>query len=197
LAGVAETQIICPIKRGRIGVYDINKEIREMINPLLFGKNEVTYGETVFREGDKVMQTQNNYSKEWYLKGTLKIMSKGTGIFNGDIGTLIKIDTKSGVATVDFDGRTAIIPGEYLSELELAYAITVHKSQGSEFKAVILPVVGVVPNLAYRNLLYTAVTRAKDLLVSVGTGETIYRMTQNDKKARRYSALAHFLKDEY
>ena len=122
---------------------------------------------------------------------------KGTGIFNGDIGTLIKIDTKSGVATVDFDGRTAIIPGEYLSELELAYAITVHKSQGSEFKAVILPVVGVVPNLAYRNLLYTAVTRARDLLVSVGTGETIYNMTQNDKKARRYSALSHFLKDEY
>ena len=189
---ITDIQVICPSKKGETGTHNLNKLLQNALNPAHRDKSELILAGRLFREGDKVMQVRNNYSIDW-ASGT----EKGTGIFNGDIGTLIKIDTKSGVATVDFDGRTAIIPGEYLSELELAYAITVHKSQGSEFKAVILPVVGVVPNLAYRNLLYTAVTRARDLLVSVGTGETIYNMTQNDKKARRYSALSHFLKDEY
>ncbi len=188
---ITDIQVICPSKKGETGTQNLNKLLQNALNPADDAKSELIVAGRLFRQGDKVMQVRNNYSIEW--KSPLE---KGIGIFNGDIGTLTSIDTKSGVVTVDFDGRTAIIPGEYLSELELAYAITVHKSQGSEFKAVVLPVVGVVPNLAYRNLLYTAVTRARDMLVSVGAGEMICKMTQNDRKARRYSALAHFLKDE-
>ena len=119
---------------------------------------------------------------------------KGAGIFNGDIGIITDINLKSNVITINFDGKTALIAPEFLDELELAYAITVHKSQGSEFKAVIFPAMNIVPNLAYRNLLYTGVTRAKELLVTVGAQQTIFNMTQNDKKAKRYSALAHFLR---
>ena len=161
-------------------------------NPPDKDKDEITIAGQVFRTGDKVMQVKNNYNIEWESP-----TEKGTGIFNGDIGILTAIDVKTGLATVDFDGRVAIIPGEYLSELELAYAITVHKSQGSEFKAVIIPAINVVPNLAYRNLLYTAVTRAKDMLVTVGSAQTLDAMTQNDRKAKRYSALAHFLKNGF
>ena len=136
------------------------------------------------------MQVRDNFNIEWASN-----KEKGTGIFNGDIGILTDINIQSAVAAVDFAGRTALIPGENLSELEPAYAIPVHKSQGSEFKAVILTAIGVVPNLAYRNLLYTAETRAKDMLITVGSKETIYAMTQTDKKAKRYSALWHFLKE--
>lgn len=188
---ITDIQVICPSKKGETGTQNLNKLLQNSLNPADNTKSELIMAGKLFRQGDKVMQVRNNYSIEWKSP-----VDKGTGIFNGDIGTLTSIDTKSGVVTVDFDGRVAVIPGEYLSELELAYAITVHKSQGSEFKAVVLPVVGVVPNLAYRNLLYTAVTRARDLLVSVGSEETIYQMTRNDRKARRYSALAYFLKDD-
>lgn len=188
---ITDIQVICPSKKGETGTQNLNKLLQNSLNPADNTKSELIMAGRLFRQGDKVMQVRNNYSIEWKSP-----VDKGTGIFNGDIGTLTSIDTKSGVVTVDFDGRVAVIPGEYLSELELAYAITVHKSQGSEFKAVVLPVAGVVPNLAYRNLLYTAVTRARDLLVSVGSGETIYQMTRNDRKARRYSALAYFLKDD-
>ena len=137
------------------------------------------------------MQVKNNYNIEWE-----SAEEKGSGIFNGDIGILTAINMQNGMVTVSFDGRVANIPGEYLGDLELAYAITVHKSQGSEFKAVIFPAIGVVPNLAYRNLLYTAVTRARDMLITVGSSQMIYAMTQNDKKARRYSALRYFLTEE-
>lgn len=188
---ITDIQVICPSKKGETGTQNLNRLLQNSLNPADNTKSELIMAGKLFRQGDKVMQVRNNYSIEWKSP-----VDKGTGIFNGDIGTLTSIDTKSGVVTVDFDGRVAVIPGEYLSELELAYAITVHKSQGSEFKAVVLPVAGVVPNLAYRNLLYTAVTRARDLLVSVGSGETIYQMTRNDRKARRYSALAYFLKDD-
>lgn len=188
---ITDIQVICPSKKGETGTQNLNRLLQNSLNPADNTKSELIMAGRLFRQGDKVMQVRNNYSIEWKSP-----VDKGTGIFNGDIGTLTSIDTKSGVVTVDFDGRVAVIPGEYLSELELAYAITVHKSQGSEFKAVVLPVAGVVPNLAYRNLLYTAVTRARDLLVSVGSGETIYQMTRNDRKARRYSALAYFLKDD-
>ena len=145
----------------------------------------------IFRTGDKVMQIKNNYNIEWESKD-----DKGQGIFNGDIGILKSIDVQSGTVEVDFDGRQTTIPAEFLTELELAYAVTVHKSQGSEFKAVVLPVINLVPNLAYRNLLYTAVTRAKSMLVTVGSAEQINLMTLNDKKAKRYSALKYFLKSE-
>ncbi len=186
----SDIQVICPSKKGETGTQNLNKLLQNALNPRDDDKKEITIAGRVFRVGDKVMQVRNNYNIEWQ-----SIKEKGTGIFNGDIGILTDINIQSAVATVDFDGRVAVIPGEYLSELEHAYAITVHKSQGSEFKAVILPAINIVPNLAYRNLLYTAVTRAKDMLITVGSEEMIFAMTKNDKKTKRYSALAHFLKD--
>jgi exodeoxyribonuclease V alpha subunit len=186
---LSDIQVICPSKKGETGTQNLNKLLQNALNPAEKGKNEILVAGRIFRIGDKVMQVKNNYNIEWESP-----TEKGTGIFNGDIGILTAIDSKTLLVTVNFDGRVATIPGEYLSELELAYAITVHKSQGSEFKAVIIPTINVLPNLAYRNLLYTAVTRAKDMLVTVGSAQMIEAMTQNDKKAKRYSALSHFLK---
>ena len=188
---LSDIQVITPSKKGEAGTQNLNKLLQEALNPPHKTKNQITVAGRTFRVGDKVMQVKNNYNIEWKSP-----TEKGTGIFNGDIGLLTDINLNSGVATVNFDGRVAIIPGEYLSELEHAYAITVHKSQGSEFKAVVFPAINIVPNLAYRNLLYTAVTRARDMLITVGSADMIYAMTQNDKKAKRYSALAHFLKSD-
>jgi exodeoxyribonuclease V alpha subunit len=187
-----DIQIICPSKKGELGTVSLNRKLQAMLNPPSKDKETFESGSKVFREGDKVMQTKNNYNIEWESDD-----EKGTGIFNGDIGILEKIDINSGLVTINFDGRIAELPAENLADLDLSYAITVHKSQGSEFKAVIIPAMGVVPNLAYRNLLYTAVTRAKDMLITVGSGDLIYKMTANDKKAKRYSALSHFLKAEF
>ncbi len=186
----SDIQVITPSKKGDAGTHNLNKLLQEALNPPSKNKSQIISAGRIFRVGDKVMQIKNNYNIEWESAD-----DKGTGIFNGDIGILTDIDVKSGLITIDFDGRIAQIPGENLTDLELAYAITVHKSQGSEFKAVIFPAINIVPNLAYRNLLYTAVTRAKDMLVTVGKTETINAMTQNDKKAKRYSALWWFLKD--
>ncbi len=187
---ITDIQVICPSKKGETGTQNMNRVLQDALNPQDSTKKEITIAGRIFRQGDKIMQVKNNYSIEWESP-----TEKGSGIFNGDIGTLTDINNNTGVVTVCFDNKVATIPGEYLSELELAYAITVHKSQGSEFKAVILPLVNVVPNLAYRNLLYTAVTRARDLLVTVGTKETVTAMTLNDKKTKRYSALSYFLQD--
>lgn len=186
-----DIQVICPSKKGDAGTQSLNRRLQDVLNPADKSKNQITVGGKIFRVGDKVMQIKNNYNIEWESPE-----EKGSGIFNGDIGILTAINMQNGLVTVSFDGRVANIPGEYLNDLELAYAITVHKSQGSEFKAVVFPAIGVVPNLAYRNLLYTAVTRAKDMLITVGSTQMIYAMTQNDKKARRYSALRYFLKEE-
>ena len=189
---LSDIQVIYPSKKGETGTINLNKILQNLLNPKDNKKHEIIIAGQLFREGDKVMQTKNNYNIEWESED-----EKGTGIFNGDIGILDEIDLKTGLVTINFDGRTAEIPAENLADLDLSYAITVHKSQGSEFKAVIIPAMGVVPNLAYRNLLYTAVTRAKDMLITVGSGDLIYKMTANDKKAKRYSALSHFLKAEF
>lgn len=187
---LTDVQVICPSKKGETGTHNLNRLLQAALNPAHKNKKEITVAGQIFREGDKIMQIKNNYNIEWESDD-----DKGTGIFNGDIGVLQSIDIKSGVAVADFEGRLAVIPAEYLSELDLAYAVTVHKSQGSEFKAVVLPITKLVPNLAYRNLLYTAVTRARELLVTIGSAEQIHAMALNDKKAKRYSALAHFLID--
>ncbi len=184
----SDIQVICPSKKGETGTQNLNRLLQNSLNPPDERKKQITVAGRVFRVGDKIMQIKNNYNIEWESPA-----EKGAGIFNGDIGILTDINLQSSVATIDFDGRIAIIPGEYLGELEHAYAITVHKSQGSEFKAVILPVIGVVPNLAYRNLLYTAVTRAKEMLITVGSAQTVNAMTENDKKSKRYSSLWYFL----
>ena len=189
---LTDIQIITPSHKGETGTNNLNKLLQNELNPPDGKKQQVTVAGKLFREGDKVMQVKNNYNIEWESPE-----EKGVGIFNGDIGILKKIDIHSGMVTVDFDGRVAELAAENLDDIELAYAVTVHKSQGSEFKAVIIPAVNIVPNLAYRNLLYTAVTRARDMLVTVGTAAQIEYMTANDRKARRYSALAHFLKEEF
>jgi exodeoxyribonuclease V alpha subunit len=189
---LSDIQVICPSKKGETGTMNLNKILQRLLNPDDGIKQEIIVGGQTFREGDKVMQTKNNYNIEWESED-----EKGTGIFNGDIGILEKINVATGLVTINFDGRIAEIASENLADLDLSYAITVHKSQGSEFKAVILPVMGVVSNLAHRNLLYTAVTRAKDMLITVGSAELVFSMTANDRKTKRYSALAHFLKSTF
>lgn len=183
-------QVICPSRMGDSGTYNLNRMLQSALNPQDDAKAEITVAGTVFREGDKVMQTRNNYNIEWTSSD-----SEGTGIFNGDIGMLRKIDMRTRTVDIMFDDRKAVFPFESLQELELAYAVTVHKSQGNEFDVVVMPVAGVPPRLAYRNLLYTGVTRAKKMLVLVGSKRQVCAMAANDKKARRYSALEHFLKE--
>ncbi len=183
-------QVICPSRMGDSGTYNLNRMLQSALNPQDTAKTEITVAGTVFREGDKVMQTRNNYNIEWTSSD-----SEGTGIFNGDIGMLRKIDMRTRTVDIMFDDRKAVFPFESLQELELAYAVTVHKSQGNEFDVVVMPVAGVPPRLAYRNLLYTGVTRAKKMLVLVGSKRQVCAMAANDKKARRYSALEHFLKE--
>ncbi len=189
---LSDIQVICPSKKGETGTVNLNRILQSLLNPQDKIKQEVIVAGQIFREGDKVMQTKNNYNIEWESED-----EKGSGIFNGDIGILEAIDAKNGIVTINFDGKKAVIPAESLSDIDLSYAITVHKSQGSEFNAVIIPVIGIVPNLAYRNLLYTAVTRAKNMLITVGSAEQIRKMAENDKKAKRYSALAHFIKADF
>ena len=183
-----DIQVLCPSRKGILGSVEMNKMLQRVLNPPKKELSEVKGILFTFRDGDKVMQTKNNYDIVWKKDG-----ENGTGIFNGDIGILRNVDLRSRMAEIMFDERKAVIPFEALQELELAYAVTVHKSQGNEFPAVIMPIIGVPPRLAYRNLLYTGVTRAKKILVLVGSQSQIYAMAANDKKARRYSALKHFL----
>lgn len=188
---IDDIQIICPSRMGETGVNNINRIMQENLNPHDSFKNEVTVAGTVFREGDKVMQTKNNYDIEWQSSST-----EGTGIFNGDIGILKRVDKNSRTVDILFDDdKKAVFPFESLQELELAYAITVHKSQGNEFTAVVMPICGVPNRLAYRNLLYTGVTRAKKMIVLVGDKRQLCQMAANNKKAKRYSALVHFMRD--
>jgi exodeoxyribonuclease V alpha subunit len=184
-----DIQVLCPSRKGQTGTVNLNRLLQNVLNPAKNGKNEITFpsGKTL-REGDKVMQIKNNYDIIWE-KGS----ESGSGIFNGDVGVLHKINIDDSSMIIVFDDRKAIYSFEAAAELELAYAVTVHKSQGNEFEAVILPVIDVMPQLAYRNLLYTAVTRAKSIMIMVGTKEDIFKMTQNNKKSKRYSSLEFFL----
>ena len=186
-----DIQIICPSKKGESGTVSLNRRLQEMLNPPSKDKETYQSGMRIFREGDKVMQIKNNYDIIW-KKGD----ETSAGIFNGDIGRIETINHNAGFMKIDFDGRMALYPFDNIAELELAYAITVHKSQGSEFEAVIMPVCGVVPQLCYRNLLYTAVTRAKSRLILVGSKSQIQQMVDNDKKTRRYSFLKYLLTTE-
>ncbi len=184
-----DIQVVCPSKKGEAGTNNLNKMLQELVNPHAKDKNEITVGFKVFREGDKVMQIKNNYNIGWE-----KGKDSGEGIFNGDIGIIERIDIRNECVIICFDDdRRATYLKDQLIELELAYAVTVHKSQGSEFKAVVLPIISVIPQLKYRNLLYTAVTRAKEKLVIVGSSAEVLEMAQNDRKTRRYSALKYML----
>ncbi|MDE6776149.1 MAG: ATP-dependent RecD-like DNA helicase [Ruminococcus sp.] len=183
-----DIQIIAPSRKGTVGTIELNRILQEHLNPPDGKKAEYRYFSNIYRKGDKVMQTRNNYNIPW-----TKDDESGMGIYNGDIGRIISISVPKQSAVIDFDGRIAEYPFDILPQVELAYAITVHKSQGCEFEAVIMPVMGVFQKLAYRNLLYTAVTRAKKLLILVGTEKDIEKMVDNDKRTLRYSCLKKML----
>lgn len=185
---INDIQVLCPSRKGDCGTVNLNKMLQHALNPAAQNKKEVTFAGRILREGDKIMQIKNNYDIIW-TKGK----EEGSGIFNGDIGIVKKIDISSSVFWVDFEGRTAVYSFENANEVEHAYAVTVHKSQGNEFKAVVMPVFNVIPNLCYRNLLYTAVTRAKKIMILVGTENDVQKMTVNNSKTKRYTALKHFL----
>lgn len=186
-----DIQVLCPSRKGEVGTENLNALLQAKLNPPSREKSELKNRGYILREGDKVMQIKNNYDVPWF-----KNDENGTGVFNGDIGILTRIDRANDIINVKFDDREAMYSIENAKEIELAYAMTVHKSQGSEFDAVVLPTINTPPKLAYRNLFYTALTRAKSLLVIVGNQGSIKAMVDNDKKSRRYSALIHFLNKE-
>jgi exodeoxyribonuclease V alpha subunit len=187
---MSDIQVLCPSRVGEVGTQNINAVLQSRLNPPAKNKHEIRYKGYTLREGDRVMQIKNNYDVPWF-----KQKENGTGVFNGDIGILSKIDTANNIINVKFDDKEAMYSMENVRELELAYAMTVHKSQGSEFPAVVMPVLATPKKLAYRNLFYTALTRAKKLLVLVGNEQSIKVMVDNDKKSRRYSALKFFIEN--
>lgn len=179
-----QIQVISPSKKGAAGTEEICRVLQDMLNPPGPGKSEIVRGASVFREGDRVMQTRNNYTISWHRDDT-----EGIGIFNGDIGTVEKVDESLGEVTVNFDGRIAVYDLSELDELELSYAITVHKSQGSEYPVVIIPVYGCYPMLLSRRLLYTAITRASRLAVIVARSDSLEYMVSNASHALRRTGL--------
>ena len=184
-------QVMAPMKRGELGVFALNDALREALNPPARGRAELKRGDCIFRTGDKVMQVRNNYDLKWTNDGR-----EGTGVFNGDIGYITHVDRAEAELTVAFDdGRCAVYDSSMLDELEPAYCMSVHKSQGSEFDAVVLPLLGGPPMLMTRNLLYTAVTRARRLAVIVGREASVRAMVDNNRILRRYSALARRLRE--
>lgn len=184
-----EIQVLTPMRKGLLGVERLNQILQRYLNPPDEKKKEI--GQRLFREGDKVMQVKNNYQLEWEILGRYKIpVDKGVGVFNGDTGIMTEINEFAETATVEFeDGRQAQYSFKQLEELELAYAVTIHKSQGSEYPAVILPILSGPRMLMNRNLLYTAVTRARKCVTVVGSENTFAEMIRNEKQQQRYSSL--------
>lgn len=186
-----DIQVLTPMRKGLLGVERLNQILQRYLNPPENGKKEKEFGQNIFREGDKVMQIRNNYQMEWEVRGRYGIpIEKGVGVFNGDTGILTSINEFSEMAEVEFeDGRIAEYSFKQLEELELAYAITIHKSQGSEYPAVVMPMLSGPKMLLNRNLLYTAVTRAKKCVTIVGSEVTFEEMIQNEKQQKRFSSL--------
>ena len=181
----ADIQVLTPTRKGATGTYELNRALQAALNPRRPDKRERVWGDVVFREGDRVMQTRNDYDVVWEKEdGTA-----GTGIFNGDVGTILQIDPSGELLTIAFDERVATYTADMLTELELAYAVTVHKSQGSEYRGVIFVSAPCAPLLQVRGVLYTAITRARELLILVGDDVTIGKMAANDRQTRRYSGL--------
>lgn len=188
---IDDIQVLCPTKMGMAGTKELNKQLQSALNPPSQNKAELKFFDVIFRTGDKVMQTKNDYDVLW-----TKNNEKGSGIFNGDIGIIRSVDRFSQNVTIDFEGRVAIYTSEMLRRLEHAYAITIHKSQGSEYDAVIIPITAFTHNLLYRNLLYTGVTRAKKMIIVIGTMELVKTMVDNNRKMLRYSLLRPLLEKE-
>lgn len=181
-------QVITPSRKGDAGTEMLNSALQSVINPPARGKAEKKVRDFTLREGDKVMQIKNNYDIEWNKNGT-----QGFGIFNGDIGVIKKIDLSEELITVDFEDKICEYDYTMLDELELAYAITVHKSQGSEYPIVIMPLYRYTPKLLTRNLLYTAITRAQSIVILVGNGEVAKAMVDNNRQTKRYTGLRYAL----
>lgn len=188
---IDDIQVLCPTKMGMAGTKELNKQLQSALNPPSQNKAELKFFDVIFRTGDKVMQTKNDYDVLW-----TKNNEKGSVIFNGDIGIIRSVDRFSQNVIIDFEGRVAIYTSEMLRRLEHAYAITIHKSQGSEYDAVIIPITAFTHNLLYRNLLYTGVTRAKKMIIVIGTKELVKTMVDNNRKMLRYSLLRPLLEIE-
>ena len=181
-----QIQVLSPTRRYTTGTGNLNRLLQQALNPPEKGKGERRFGEVTFRTGDRVMQVKNNYDVMWRERDSL---TSGLGMFNGDIGRIDSVDEGNSTLTVDFDGKLVEYTPDMLIELELAYAVTVHKAQGSEYRAVILAALDGAPQLLTRGVLYTAVTRAKELFILVGDENVVAAMTANDRQQRRYSGL--------
>ena len=180
-----QIQVLTPTRKGPSGTVSLNRSLQAALNPPKLDKRELQWGERLFREGDRIMQTRNNYDVVWEkADGTV-----GTGMFNGDVGKIVQIDPSGEWLTVDFDGRTALYGVEQLNEVDLAYAQTIHKAQGSEYRCVVLAAMPAAQSLMVRGVLYTALTRARELLILVGDDAAVRAMAANDRQQRRYSGL--------
>ena len=187
-----QIQVLSPTRKGVCGTVNLNRALQAALNPPAAGKHQKQWGDLVFREGDRVMQTRNNYDAVWEKDdGTV-----GAGIFNGDVGVIQEIDPSGELITIRFDERTCVYTADLLSQLDMAYAVTVHKAQGSEYRCVVLVSAAVAPALMVRGVLYTAITRARELLVLVGDDTAPAQMAANDRQQRRYSGLRRRLKEE-
>lgn len=190
---IENIQVLSPTRKGPAGTMELNRRLQDELNPKAAGKSEIKTPKYIYRCGDKVMQTKNDYEILWKKQLDDENTESGTGIFNGDIGIIINVNKILKSVTIDFEGRVAVYTEQMLENLELAYAVTVHKSQGSEFDVVILTVFGGYDKLYYRNLLYTAVTRAKKMLIIVGSQKRVDFMIDNNRRTLRYTALKNML----
>ena len=180
-----QIQVLTPTRKGPCGTIRLNACLQEALNPPAPDKREILWGERLFRQGDRIMQTRNDYDVVWEKDdGTV-----GTGMFNGDVGKILEIDPSGELLVVRFDDRTATYTADMLSEVDLAYAQTVHKAQGSEYRAVVFAAMPSAPSLMVRGVLYTALTRARELLIVVGDDAAIRSMAENDRRQKRYSGL--------
>ncbi len=180
-----QIQVLTPTRKGPSGTINLNRCLQEALNPRKADKREILWGDRLFREGDRIMQTRNDYDVLWEkADGTM-----GTGMFNGDVGKIVQIDDAGEWLAMDFDGRAAIYGAEMLNEVDLAYAMTVHKAQGSEYRCVVMAAMPAAQSLMVRGVLYTALTRARELLIVVGDDAAVRAMAANDRQQRRYSGL--------
>ena len=186
----ADIQVISPTRRGECGTGNLNRALQAALNPAAPGKRQKIWGDVTYREGDRVMQNRNNYDVIWEKDDG----DVGAGIFNGDVGVIEEIDPSGELLTIRFDDRTATYTPDMLGQLDMAYAITVHKAQGSEYRAVVLVTAPAAPGLMVRGVLYTAITRARELLVLVGDDTVPGAMAANDRQQRRYSGLRRRLR---
>ena len=198
-AGIYDIQVMTPMRKGLLGVERLNQILQQYLNPPSPEKSEREYADRLFREGDKVMQIKNNYQLEWKIQTKYGLtVDKGQGVFNGDMGVVREINTYEETIAVEYDEhRQVVYPYSMMDELELAYAITVHKSQGSEYPAVVIPLLQGPRQLYHRNLLYTAVTRAKKCVTLVGSEAVFQEMIRNNQDQKRNTSLAERIREFY